>query len=92
MPAHGSAVVTPAVAHASAGAIEHLPVAVVTNLARYLEDVKGPQLWVYGTAGDAPTTVPCRRTVCPLRLEPCLTSCPGETTDCSAELKLETTR
>jgi 23S rRNA (guanosine2251-2'-O)-methyltransferase len=54
VPAHGAAVVTPAVARSSAGAVEHLPVAVVTNLARYLEDVKGPQLWVYGAAGDAP--------------------------------------
>jgi 23S rRNA (guanosine2251-2'-O)-methyltransferase len=55
VPAHGSAVVTPAVARASAGAIEHLPIAVVTNLARYLEEVKGPDLWVYGAAGDAAT-------------------------------------
>jgi 23S rRNA (guanosine2251-2'-O)-methyltransferase len=54
VPAHGSAVVTPAVARASAGAVEHLPVAVVTNLARYLEDVKGRDLWVYGAAGEAP--------------------------------------
>ena len=57
VPAHGSAVVTPAVARASAGAIEHLPIAVVTNLARYLEEVKGPALWVYGAAGDAETTM-----------------------------------
>jgi len=52
VPAHGSAVVTPAVARASAGAVEHLSVAVVTNLARYLEDVKGADLWVFGAAGD----------------------------------------
>jgi 23S rRNA (guanosine2251-2'-O)-methyltransferase len=52
VPAHGSAVVTPAVARASAGAVEHLPVAVVTNLARYLEEVKGADLWVYGAAGE----------------------------------------
>lgn len=52
VPAHGSAVVTPAVARASAGAVEHLPIAVVTNLARYLEEVKGPDLWVYGAALD----------------------------------------
>jgi 23S rRNA (guanosine2251-2'-O)-methyltransferase len=52
VPAHGSAIVTPAVARASAGAIEHLAIAVVTNLARYLEEVKGPQLWVYGAAGE----------------------------------------
>jgi 23S rRNA (guanosine2251-2'-O)-methyltransferase len=53
VPAHGSAVVTPAVARASAGAVEHLPIAVVTNLARYLDEVKGADLWVYGAAGDA---------------------------------------
>jgi 23S rRNA (guanosine2251-2'-O)-methyltransferase len=53
VPAHGSAIVTPAVARASAGAVEHLPIAVVTNLARYLEEVKGADLWVYGAAGDA---------------------------------------
>jgi len=52
VPAHGSAIVTPAVARASAGAVEHLPVAVVTNLARYLGEVKSPNLWVFGAAGD----------------------------------------
>ena len=52
VPAHGSAIVTPAVARASAGAVEHLPIAVVTNLARYLEEVKGADLWVYGAAGE----------------------------------------
>jgi 23S rRNA (guanosine2251-2'-O)-methyltransferase len=57
VPAHGAAVVTPAVARSSAGAIEHLPIAVVTNLARYLQEVKGPSLWVYGAAGDAPATM-----------------------------------
>ena len=52
VPAHGSAIVTPAVARASAGAVEHLPIAVVTNLARYLEEVKGGAFWVYGAAGE----------------------------------------
>jgi 23S rRNA (guanosine2251-2'-O)-methyltransferase len=51
VPAHGAARVTPAVAKASAGAVEHLPIAVVPNLARYLADVKGPELWAY--AADA---------------------------------------
>jgi 23S rRNA (guanosine2251-2'-O)-methyltransferase len=51
VPAHGSARVTPAVCRASAGAVEHLPVAVVPNMARYLADVKGPELWAY--AADA---------------------------------------
>jgi 23S rRNA (guanosine2251-2'-O)-methyltransferase len=53
VPAHGSAVVTAAVARASAGAVEHLPIAVVTNLARYLEEVKSGDLWIYGAAGEA---------------------------------------
>jgi 23S rRNA (guanosine2251-2'-O)-methyltransferase len=52
VPAHGAARVTPAVCRASAGAVEHLPVAVVANLARYLNDVKGPNLWVWGAAAD----------------------------------------
>ena len=39
----------------SAGAVEHLPVAVVPNLARYLNDVKRADNWVYaaGVAGTA---------------------------------------
>jgi 23S rRNA (guanosine2251-2'-O)-methyltransferase len=52
VPAHGSARVTPAVSRASAGAVEHLPIAVVQNLARYLNEVKGPDLWVWGAASD----------------------------------------
>jgi 23S rRNA (guanosine2251-2'-O)-methyltransferase len=53
VPAHGSAMVTPAVCRSSAGAVEHIPIAVVQNLARYLAEVKGPDLWVYGAAGEA---------------------------------------
>jgi 23S rRNA (guanosine2251-2'-O)-methyltransferase len=48
--------VTAAVAKASAGAVEHLPVAVVPNLARFLADIKGPSLWVY--AADAEGDLP----------------------------------
>jgi len=55
MPSHGSARVTAAVCRASAGAVEHLPVAVVTNLARYLEEIKGADLWVAGAAGESAT-------------------------------------
>jgi len=55
VPAHGSARVTAAVARASAGAVEHLPVAVVTNLARYLAEIKGDDLWVAAAAGDSGT-------------------------------------
>lgn len=53
VPAHGSVRVTPAVCRASAGAVEHVPIAVVPNLARFLAEVKSPDLWVYGAAGDA---------------------------------------
>ncbi|HEX9380206.1 MAG TPA: 23S rRNA (guanosine(2251)-2'-O)-methyltransferase RlmB [Gaiellaceae bacterium] len=52
VPAHGSATVTPAVCRASAGAVEHLPVAVVPNLARYLGEVKRGDLWIYAAVGD----------------------------------------
>jgi len=55
VPAHGSARVTPAVCRASAGAVEHLPVAVVTNLARYLAEIKGGDLWVAGAVGETGT-------------------------------------
>jgi 23S rRNA (guanosine2251-2'-O)-methyltransferase len=55
VPAHGSAMVTPVVSHASAGAVEHLPVAVVTNLARYLSEIKRGDLWVAGAAAESAT-------------------------------------
>jgi 23S rRNA (guanosine2251-2'-O)-methyltransferase len=55
VPTHGSARVTPAVSRASAGAVEHLPIAVVQNLARFLTEVKGPDLWVWGAASDGGT-------------------------------------
>lgn len=55
VPAHGSARVTPVVCRSSAGAVEHLPVAVVTNLARYLAEIKGERLWVAGAVGEAGT-------------------------------------
>jgi len=57
VPAHGSATITPAVARASAGAVEHLPVAVVPNLARYLGEVKRGDLWVYAAVGEAESSM-----------------------------------
>jgi 23S rRNA (guanosine2251-2'-O)-methyltransferase len=57
IPSHGAARVTPAVARASAGAVEHLPIAVVQNLARYLNEAKGPDLWVWGAAADGGTSL-----------------------------------
>ena len=55
VPAHGSARVTAAVCRSSAGAVEHLPVAVVPNLARYLADIKSGVLWVAGAVGESGT-------------------------------------
>ena len=52
LPAHGAVRVTAAVCRASAGAVEHLPVAVVPNLARYLGDIKGNELWAYAADSE----------------------------------------
>jgi 23S rRNA (guanosine2251-2'-O)-methyltransferase len=49
-----SAEVTPVVCKASAGAVEHLPVARVRNLADYLAEAQQAGAWVYGaSASDA---------------------------------------
>ncbi|WP_249010190.1 23S rRNA (guanosine(2251)-2'-O)-methyltransferase RlmB [Conexibacter sp. DBS9H8] len=48
-----AAEVTPAVCKASAGAVEHLPVARVRNLADFLGEAKRAGLWCYGADGDA---------------------------------------
>ncbi|MCW3023044.1 MAG: rRNA ((2251)-2-O)-methyltransferase RlmB, partial [Conexibacter sp.] len=50
LPRHRSAEVTPAAAKASAGAVEHLPIAQVRNIADFLGDAKGAGCWVYGAA------------------------------------------
>jgi 23S rRNA (guanosine2251-2'-O)-methyltransferase len=49
--------VTAVVCKASAGAVEHLPVAVVVNLGRYIEEIKGPSLWAWAAEGGADTPV-----------------------------------
>ncbi len=48
LPRDRAAGVTPAAVRASAGATEHVPVARVTNLAAFLDWVKGQGLWVVG--------------------------------------------
>jgi 23S rRNA (guanosine2251-2'-O)-methyltransferase len=50
-----SAEVTAAVCKASAGAVEHLPVARVRNLADFLADAKRAGCWCYGAAAGAKT-------------------------------------
>jgi 23S rRNA (guanosine2251-2'-O)-methyltransferase len=54
LPERRSAEVTPAVCRASAGAVEHLPIARVRNLADWLVSAKEREnVWVYGAAADA---------------------------------------
>jgi 23S rRNA (guanosine2251-2'-O)-methyltransferase len=52
IPERRSAEITPAVCKASAGAVEHLPVARVRNLADFLGDAKQAGCWIYGAAAD----------------------------------------
>ena len=54
VPERRAAEVTPAVCKASAGAVEHLPVARVRNLADFLGDAKRAGCWCYGAAAGAP--------------------------------------
>jgi 23S rRNA (guanosine2251-2'-O)-methyltransferase len=55
IPERRSAEITPAACKASAGAVEHLPVAQVRNLADFLDDAKKAEAWVYGADAEAPT-------------------------------------
>lgn len=48
IPERRAAGITPAVSNASAGAVEHLPVAQVTNLNRTIEEFKEAGVWVAG--------------------------------------------
>jgi 23S rRNA (guanosine2251-2'-O)-methyltransferase len=57
VPEHNAARVTPVVCRASAGAVEHVRVAVVVNVARYLAEVKRDDLWVWAATSDARTPV-----------------------------------
>lgn len=53
IPERRAASVTAAACKASAGAVEHLPVARVRNLADWLGGAKGREAWVYGAAAEA---------------------------------------
>ena len=64
IPERRAAEVTPAVCKASAGAVEHLPVARVRNLADFLADAKRAGCWCYGAErrrAPPPTTRPTTR-------------------------------
>jgi 23S rRNA (guanosine2251-2'-O)-methyltransferase len=55
IPERRSAEVTPAVCKASAGAVEHVAIARVKNLADFLQQAKNAGCWVYGAAAGAGT-------------------------------------
>jgi 23S rRNA (guanosine2251-2'-O)-methyltransferase len=56
IPSRRSAAVTAAACKASAGAVEHLEVARVTNLADWLARAKDAGAWIYGAEAGAETT------------------------------------
>ncbi|UVT22439.1 MAG: 23S rRNA (guanosine(2251)-2'-O)-methyltransferase RlmB [Nitrospira sp.] len=53
VPERRAAGLTSVVAKASAGAIDHIPVARVTNLSRLLESLKTAGVWIYGVTPSA---------------------------------------
>jgi 23S rRNA (guanosine2251-2'-O)-methyltransferase len=53
LPERRAAEVTPAVCKASAGAVEHLPLAQVRNLTDFLGEAKSSGFWCYGADGAA---------------------------------------
>jgi 23S rRNA (guanosine2251-2'-O)-methyltransferase len=56
LPQDRSVAVTPAVVNASAGAVEHIQVALVANLNRSLEKLESAGYWIAGLAGDGDAT------------------------------------
>jgi 23S rRNA (guanosine2251-2'-O)-methyltransferase len=53
IPERRAASITAAACKASAGAVEHLPVARVRNLADWLAEAKRAEAWIYGADGGA---------------------------------------
>lgn len=54
---HRAAHVTPTVTKAAAGAIEHIPMAVVPGLPAALQELQSRGVWTVGLASDSPQTV-----------------------------------
>ncbi len=52
-----SAPLSPTVVKASAGATAHLPLVQVKNLPRLIDQLKDQNIWVYGAAGEAKTSL-----------------------------------
>jgi 23S rRNA (guanosine2251-2'-O)-methyltransferase len=57
IPENRAASVNPTVLKASSGAANHLPVAMVTNLARAIDELKEAGYWIYGTDAHAEKSI-----------------------------------
>jgi len=57
IPKDRAAGITPAVAKSSAGAVFHLPLVRVTNIASTISKIKERGMWVLGAAAEAPTEI-----------------------------------
>lgn len=57
IPKDRSAAITPVVHKVSSGASQNIPVAMVSNLARSLQDLKQQGFWIYGLAGEAESSL-----------------------------------
>ena len=58
LPERRAAGITPAVSNASSGAVEHLPVAQVTNINRTIDLLKSSNVWTVGLDVDAAGAIP----------------------------------
>lgn len=57
VPRHRSALLTPAAVKAAAGAVEHVPIALVAGVASAIEDARRAEVWSVGLDADGDTTV-----------------------------------
>lgn len=57
LPSRRGALITPAVAKTSAGACEHIPIAIVNNLVSAIDLMKKKGIWIIGTDESAETSV-----------------------------------
>jgi 23S rRNA (guanosine2251-2'-O)-methyltransferase len=57
VPKDKSATLTPTAVNVASGAAETVPFFAVTNLTRTLESLKERGIWIYGTAGEASTSI-----------------------------------
>ncbi len=59
IPKDRAASVTPAVSKASAGAVQHVPVVQVVNLARAIDELKNQGFWIYGAEAPSENDFNC---------------------------------